>query len=779
MILSCSPSWVATFDNTFSTTAASAVAFCSDGSVFVGGSFLGYHLNITDSTGVVVSRLFPRYSHMNSIRDFSAAYFAKFNLNGHLLWAKEWSGPVDAGVTSMTCDAKNRIIMGGRTGSASASATGTNLGNYWLSEGRAEPTGSIFIEAMMSFPPVGAYSGQSGFPIFSSAAVAGYQHVQVDSNHQYLRFWHRTAAPTANWANPLAYNMLATPTLANRTGLLGITWDWPNGNQVQGRFSWNNVAFAETTPYVAFSFMAQPISPGSAGYLRRPEDGWVAWNGASQGGMRMWRGLRTMVAVNSDGDHIWSRALNHTGNDVGLVSSNGLITIAGVVPNTGTIEVHRYLDQGSRVWTASIFGLVWTNRTDVQFASVNMDSEGNVAVVGRMGNLPLGIRDFSGAQVATIDSNGTFSGFIVVFDSYGQFKWANSISSFTTLQMSSVAIDRLGNVAVACVTSSLSIMYNASSTILNAFTQHGAYIFRFSSEGNILDTSSLRGSGSIDIKILQYAPTGELFVGGDFSGGTISVYSQYENNLDIMSNSGNIGTFALRFDFILTKSTVIIAYTSSVVSYTSTLDPQTTPVAESTGSDFFANLINQLGMITLIVILVLIIVLCGFMFFAYRLLMRYVKIKAGKRIDVGTYFTVDDFPVSPRERGVPKLPGTFPTHLELRNNFDFKQGERLPTGPETFLFKCTLRGANGGHQATMSRGHEDVVIKIIAKSEALLKEDQKFKFNMEVTSLWKLKSSKNIMKLIGFCIEPVGLIMRQYRYGSLSHWIYASSESPA
>ena len=781
----CSVLWGTVFDNSNNDANATSVAICADGSVVVGGFFWGGSVNVTDRQGRLVSNLRARYSHMNLVRDFSAAFYARFLADGTFVWAREWSGIIDAYVSDITCDSKNRLMMSGRfppggdylpaTITADPSTGPAVYGSYWITGGRNEPTGSVFIEMVHTFgnlanPPGGNY------PLFSTgSSYPGLHMVQVDTNSARVSFYYRNTPST--WITPLLHNTITgVPQLQNQTGTFGWVYEFTTPNDVSLCASWNNVAFFRS----ATPFKSDPeLSEGGAGgYFYRGDNNWRATVAfaQTQGVMKLWRGIRTIISTNSDGDHLWSNAANITGNNVWVSSNNGLVSLAGAVFGAPSVAVFRFLDQGSLIWSVQIQGLGSENRTDISVSGVATDSDGNVAVVGRMGYAPLAVRDITGQQVATIASFGTFSAFIVSFDISGKYRWSATISSWSNFELNTVAVDRLGNVAVGGSMASVTTIYNTNGTAVQTFSNaalFGGYIFRFSSTGDYIDQILLRGVGSVIVKRLHYDSVGRLYASGDFLSSSISISSPYDSYPDVVTSAGNRAGFAMRFNVTASIKTVTVSFTSTILA---TPNPSTTvPIDQSRNTNILDSLL-ALGEITLIVIGVLIALFLCFCFFGFYLIAQRAAMKKMSKMVDGTYFTVDMMNSTRMMDNMPKMVGSMPTHIELRNNYDFKQGERLPTGPDTFLFKCILRGTQA---PSLARGETDLVIKVFAKSETVLKADQKARFNLEVSALWKLRQNKSIMKIIGYSREPVGLIMKRYGFGSLSHWIYASSEAPA
>ena len=768
--------WSVMFDGP-ATVNATAVGYCQDLTVVVGGWFFGNEFNITDAhsrTTLVTAK----FGSHGIVRDYQAAWYAKFDASGGLIWAKEWSGTTDALVNFMICDSKNRIVMSGQfpptssdylppSNTANAVAGGQLLPLTWMTGGVREVVGSAFFECTITFPPPG-----NTYPVWSSGQNTNIQLIQVDSN--LLRWYNHR--PVLGWLSMVTFPINSPePLLANTTGRLAWSYEFLDWTRMIIRASWNERVFLESSVFAVDPFLN--AGTGSGGYLRRPDAGTVFPNAGAQGQLKFWRGMRTFMTVNADGNILWTKTLNITATTGIVTGANGLLTIAGLVPGTANIGMFRFLDTGMQLWSVSLNGLTRLNRTDVVLTAIGMDREGNVAVVGRFDTWPLAFMNMDGSQAATVDPQGSNSGFVVYYDTFGMYQWHATLSSLANYQMNTVAIDRLGNVAIGGVLTSATTVYNSTGGPVASFSNAatlGGYVLRFSSTGQYLDLMALRGMGSVIVKELAYNSVGELFASGDFLSPTISVLSQGVTSSDVLSNPGNQAGFLIKFNYTA-------SLTTTTVRYTSTLGPTpTTTLSQGSSNDFFKDLFDRvlaLGQVTLIVILVLAILFCCFGCFALRMFWRYTKMKAVGKNNNDAYFVIDQLPTKSVQ--LPKISGAFPHHLEMRNNYDFKQGERLPTGPDTFLFMCTLRGA--ANNPTLGRGqnkNDEMVIKVFAKSEALLKEEQKFKFNMEITALWKLKQHKSIMKMAGFCREPVGLIMKRYQCGSISNWIHAGSQAP-
>ena len=163
---------------------------------------------------------------------------------------------------------------------------------------------------------------------------------------------------------------------------------------------------------------------------------------------------------------------------------------------------------------------------------------------------------------------------------------------------------------------------------------------------------------------------------------------------------------------------------------------------------------------------------------AYMMFKRFNTKKTVVSDTSGSNYLMPTGPVK-RSEDIFKVSNSFPRHLEMRNNHDFKQNdfkqmERLPTDANTFLSRCTAGKSN----ASAIGQDKDLVIKIIAKDESMLSADQKARFNREILILWTLRKSNAIAKLVGYSRNPVGLILKEYKYNSLAHWIWSSSQSP-
>ena len=772
--------WSAVFDNPGNNVNATSVSICQDGSVVVGGYFFGTGLNVTDNNGALVGSITSRFSRINGLTSVSAAFYAKFTSSGQFAWIKEWSGHMAAFVSGITCDSKNRIYLIGRfppsgsymphTLTSPARAGGNRMSNYWLTGGTRQVVGSVFFEIERFVTPA---SVGGGFAVWSSGWNTYMQLIQADSGA--LKWYvHR---PVLGWLVQCQHPWVgSTPVLGGTALKLSWSYEFLDGARMRIRVSADDAVFLECPISASINVDPALSNGGQAAYLVRGDNWGPVPSAELSSELKVWRGLPTMVRVNSDGDFSWSAAVNATAN-MQIVQMNGLVTVAGALPSTSSNMIYRYLDSGSFVWSADIQGLQLEDRTDTLITSIGVDGEGNVVAIGVFAGLPLGVIDISRQQVATIPSVGTFSGFVVCLDSLGQYQWHLTMSSNLPVQMNSVTIDRAGGVAIAGgFTTSMSV-FNVTGARVASLSNAGylnGFLLRLSPTGQLRTTAQMRGVGLITGKTVAFTQAGDLFAFGDYYSATFSINSpQLGNAQDVLDNMGVQSAFLVKFNS--TSSSGLLT-----VTVTPTIAPTPTQTNAPLGSgnpDFFKNLFDQamgLGQVTLIVIGVLIFLFYGFVGFLFYTYLRYLRLKAARKGE-DTYFVVEDAPV--KEQRAPKMAGAFPAHLELRNRMDFMQGERMPTGPETFIFKCTLRNNN----SAMARNGkaEDVVIKVIAKNENLLKADQKMRFQMEISALWKLKQSKNVLKLIGYCREPVGLIMRHYNYGSLSHWIYASSETPS
>lgn len=83
----------------------------------------------------------------------------------------------------------------------------------------------------------------------------------------------------------------------------------------------------------------------------------------------------------------------------------------------------------------------------------------------------------------------------------------------------------------------------------------------------------------------------------------------------------------------------------------------------------------------------------------------------------------------------------------LINKLDFSLGESFNEGGAGTIYRATLMN----QQAIQSMASTSCVIKVMKPIENASEDDAIALFNNEISIMWLLKDSPNIIRLVGFC----------------------------
>lgn len=105
----------------------------------------------------------------------------------------------------------------------------------------------------------------------------------------------------------------------------------------------------------------------------------------------------------------------------------------------------------------------------------------------------------------------------------------------------------------------------------------------------------------------------------------------------------------------------------------------------------------------------------------------------------------------------------------LMKDLDFNLGKQVAEGGAGIVYFGTLK-----NDGALRRNNSETrcVVKVMKDLEDASKDDVSVLFNQEVSIMWLLHESKNVLKLLGFCPQPQMIIMKFYSCGSLEELIH-------
>lgn len=102
-----------------------------------------------------------------------------------------------------------------------------------------------------------------------------------------------------------------------------------------------------------------------------------------------------------------------------------------------------------------------------------------------------------------------------------------------------------------------------------------------------------------------------------------------------------------------------------------------------------------------------------------------------------------------------------PGFLMLLQDVDFEVGGQINEGAGGKISSCRIKSTG-----------EECILKTIKAMKDADSEDMRTIFFQEVATMWLFKDSFYVLKLVGYCPEPMGIITKKCQYGSLSALIH-------
>ena len=156
--------------------------------------------------------------------------------------------------------------------------------------------------------------------------------------------------------------------------------------------------------------------------------------------------------------------------------------------------------------------------------SPNPDDGKDIAIDG-LGNTYLtgafqGTADFDpGTGTANLTSAGLNDGYIVKYNSSGQYQWAFNLGSGNICNGTALAVDNSGNVyAAGFFDGTIDFDPGGGTSNLTAIGGDDAYVAKYNSAGQYQWAFNLGNTGDDAVTSLAVTKTGDLFVSGYFSG---------------------------------------------------------------------------------------------------------------------------------------------------------------------------------------------------------------------------------------------------------------------
>jgi hypothetical protein len=279
------------------------------------------------------------------------------------------------------------------------------------------------------------------------------------------------------------------------------------------------------------------------------------------------------VATDSVGDVF---VTGQYGDALTLYSTNRISS--NTLPFTGgnaDVFIAKYSSTGTILWAAQIGG-----GGDDRPHGIATDTSGNVFVTGRYG-AALTLYSTNRTSSNTLPFTGGIDCFVAKYSSAGTILWAAQITGTTTSQDIGygIAADPSGNVFVTGQYRAALTLYSVNRTSSNTLLFTGGvdtFIAKYSSTGTILWAAQITGTTtSQDIGYgIATDTSGNVFVTGQYSVGTLTLYSVNRTSSNTLLFTGGVDTFIAKYS---STGTILwaaqIASTSSDVAQGIATDP--------------------------------------------------------------------------------------------------------------------------------------------------------------------------------------------------------------
>jgi hypothetical protein len=457
------PLWARRLGGTVSDIAYS-VSVDSSGNVIVTGQYASNPLNVYAANGSTVS-----FTLTNS--GSNDVFVVKYDSSGTPLWARRIGGTGSDVSESVSTDSSGNVIVAGYYTSTSnplniyaangstVSFTLANSGNIDSFVVKYDSSGTpLWARRMGGAANDGAYSVSTDSS--GNIVVAGYS--QSNPLNVYAANGSTVSFTLSNSAGAdvflVKYDSSGTPLWARRIGggitdvAESVSTDSSGNIVVAGYYDSNPLnIFAANGSTVSFTLTNTPGGANDAFVVKYDSSGTPVWARRIGGG-----GYDAVTSVSTDSSGNIVVAGYYDSNPLNIYAANGS-TVSFTLSNSGSIDsfVVKYDSSGTPLWARRMGG----TSSDIGW-SVNVDSSGNVIVVGEYTG-SLNIFAANGSTVSfTLTNSGSNDVFVVKYDSSGTPLWAKKIGGTTADSTRSVSTDSSGNIVVAGQYASTSLSFS-------------------------------------------------------------------------------------------------------------------------------------------------------------------------------------------------------------------------------------------------------------------------------------------------------------------------------
>ncbi|RTY96035.1 T9SS type A sorting domain-containing protein [Flavobacterium sp. GT3R68] len=556
---------------------SNAIAVDAAGNRYITGR---YTLNADFDPSPAVFNLSATYIDTYYRPDRGDVFFAKYDPDGHLLWAKTIGGPdsyygSDSGFGIILDNSGNILIIGKRGGIFDfdpSEATAESFAEFGIFVTKYDSDGNYLSSFTIL---VSKYNSLSSFTTDTAGNIylTGSDLSDVDFDpseaivqiaggfHQFVAKY--TASGNFVWVKPLVATASTRAIAADTAGNIYLTGQFLNTVDFDPSAATANL----TSHTVDFQdgFIAKYDGNGNyiwakdiGGTTADPNPNAIAVNasgqvhiiGAFSGTVDFDPGTATnnltatsewnnfMAKYDTNGNHLWANSVGAAANGYGFnvikINSSGLIHIAGNFRDTVDFDpsaatanltsqgerdvfMAQYNTNGNYIWAKASGGT-----GDANMGSIALDSNGNINSTGNFSKL----FDFdpSGAT-QNLSSIGNFDIFISKYSSAGAFLNAGIIGGYPTGDFAEnenkVALGPTESIYVAGVFSNI-VDFDPSPAKVNltALGQKDIFIAKYTPAGNYSWAKSIGGvaSESMSITALTADTNDNVYITGYFYG---------------------------------------------------------------------------------------------------------------------------------------------------------------------------------------------------------------------------------------------------------------------
>lgn len=175
---------------------------------------------------------------------------------------------------------------------------------------------------------------------------------------------------------------------------------------------------------------------------------------------------------------------------------------------------------GKQLWKKNIVGELKDELRDVAVLST-----GEIIVVGRTYSENVKI-----SETNNMKNHGNYDGFVICYDSLGNYKWHKEIYGANNIDVTSVAETRDGIVLSANFLGSI----NVNGNVINSLGNQDSVLIKYNKNGTYLNHAIIGGSSNEAIEEITALPDGSIFCAGTYASTSLKLGN---TNVSVISDA--------------------------------------------------------------------------------------------------------------------------------------------------------------------------------------------------------------------------------------------------